>query len=122
MSSLSLLDRLRDFLTSRKFGLVLTVIFGVSLFCYFLFVTFLFNPFEDPLEEIAAVVPREVEYFLRWENAGDRFDPFPRPAVWQDFEGSGVYASLDKAGQLEALGDSTGMAALSAEKPSGKGC
>ncbi len=115
MPSLSLLDRLRDFLTSRKFGWILTILFGATLFFYFLFVTFLFNPFEDPLEEIAAVVPREVEYFLRWENAGDRFDPFPTPAVWQDFKGSGVYASLEEAGQVEALGQSTGLAALGAE-------
>lgn len=116
MVELGFTERLRDFLGSRKFLWILTSLFALVVVLYFLFVTFFFNPFEDPLADTAEVVPREADYFLRWKGAGQRFDSFPVPSVWREFEQGPRYGELQDAGLLgewdQALGVGEAIARL----------
>ncbi len=112
MPSLPLPERLREFLTSQRFMWILTITFGVLVVIYFLFITIFFNPFEDELEDVAAIVPREIEYFLRWQDAGERFDSFPTPNIWQDFEASQLHEELSAAGVLQQWDQSLGVSSL----------
>ncbi len=112
MPRTGLLSALVYFLGSRRFFWILTSFVGFLLVLYFLFVTFLFNPFEDPLEDTAAIVPREVDYFIRLQEVGDRFNSFPIPTAWEDFERTEVHSRLSESGQLAKLGAETGIAKL----------
>ena len=56
-----MLQRLRALLTSRRLLIVLTVLVGVLGVGYLLFASFVFDPLEDPLEDTASIVPRDVE-------------------------------------------------------------
>ncbi|KAA3615176.1 MAG: hypothetical protein DWQ01_00185 [Planctomycetota bacterium] len=112
MAELGFLERLREFFSSRRFMWILTITFGVLVVLYFLFVTFLFNPFEDEMGDTAAVVPREVDYFVRWKGAGQRFDRFPIPKIWTELEGGDTYRALDQAGDLERWDQEYGISEL----------
>ncbi|RMH00841.1 MAG: hypothetical protein D6702_12855 [Planctomycetota bacterium] len=90
--------RLREFLTSRKFLWIVTGLFSGLVVLYFLFLTFFFDPFEDPLADTAEIVPREAEYFLRWKGAGQRFSSFPVPKVWEEFRASRAWKDMETAG------------------------
>ncbi len=109
VAGLSFPERLREFLASRRFLWLITILFGVLVILYLLFVTFLFNPFEDPLPDTAAVVPREVDYFLRWKGAGRRFGHFPVPVAWEEFERTHVHERLSDAGRLQAWDEELGV-------------
>ena len=115
MSPLPFPYRLREYLTSQRFMWILTITFGLVLALYFLFVTMFFNPFEDELDDIAAVVPREVNYFVRWKGAGDCFDSFPMPSIWSEFEDSKAYTELDTAGVLTDWSQTLGVSKILAE-------
>ncbi len=104
-----MLERIRDFFTSRRFIIALTVLVGVMAVIYLLFITMIFDPFEDDLEDTAMIVPREVEYFVRWQGAGSNFDSFPEPTVWADVEKSAVYKELEASGGLAELDEATGI-------------
>ena len=112
MVELGVTDRLREFLTSRKFLWIVTSLFALGMVLYFLFVTFFFNPFEDPLADSAEVVPREAEYFIRWKGAGERFESFPVPKVWKEFEGSPVHAEMEAAGLLAEWDQAMGVSEI----------
>lgn len=112
MVELGFTERLREFLSSRRFLWIVTSLFALVLVLYFLFVTFFFNPFEDPLADSAEIVPREAEYFIRWRGAGERFDAFPVPKVWRDFEGSPLHAEMEAAGLLAEWDQAYGISAL----------
>ncbi len=112
MVELGFKDRLREFLTSRKFLWILTSLFALVVVLYFLFITFFFNPFEDPLADSAEVVPREAEYFIRWKGAGERFESFPVPKVWKEFEGTSVHAEMAASGLLAEWDQSMGVAEI----------
>ena len=58
MPQAGLLSALFYFLGSRRFFWILASLVGSILVFYFLFASFFFNPFEDSLEDTAAVVPR----------------------------------------------------------------
>ncbi|MHC4380582.1 MAG: hypothetical protein ACYSU1_05780, partial [Planctomycetota bacterium] len=91
MPEYGILDRLREFLRSRRFVWILTIAFAVVLFLYMLFVTLIFNPFEASLKDTATIVPSRVDYFVRWRDAGDKFGTFPEPKVWAAVESSSSY-------------------------------
>ncbi len=109
MVELGFQERLREFLTSRKFLWILTSLFALVVVLFFLFVTFFFNPFEEPLADSAEVVPREAEYFVRWKGAGERFDTFPVPRVWTEFERSAAHGRMESAGLLAEWDQSFGV-------------
>ncbi len=110
MGTISLSVRIREFLASRRFLWILTILFGVLMVLYFLFVSFLFNPFEDDLEDIAQIVPREVDYFVRWKAAGEQFSDFPVPRIWGDLEDSAVVRRLREGGELQEWDQELGVA------------
>lgn len=104
-----MLERIRDFFTSRRFVIALTVLVGIVGVIYLLFITLIFDPFEEDLGDTAAIVPREVEYFVRWQGAGSNFSSFPEPTFWSDVEKSAVYRELDSSGGLAELDEATGI-------------
>jgi len=115
MSKVGYFDRLREFLRSRRFLWIVTIAFGMVLVVYFLFVSFLFNPFEDDLDNTAAVVDSQVDYFLRWKGAGERFVEFPEPRIWGDLKGTTAFRQLEEGGEIAAWGDSSGLQSLLGE-------
>jgi hypothetical protein len=107
-----MLARLRAFLTSRRLLISLTVLVGIAGVLYLLFASFIFDPFEDSLEDTASIVPRDVEYFFRWQDAGSAFATFPEPAVWGDLKSTDVYTELAKGDGLASWEERTGIGAL----------
>jgi len=85
---------------------------SVLVVIYFLFVTFFFDPFEKKLNDMAAIVPREAEYFFRWKGAGASFDEFPVPTLWADFETSEIHERMSSAGVLDEWGREMGVVKL----------
>jgi hypothetical protein len=115
MSNYGFTNRLRDFLGSRRFVWIVTITLAVLLVLYMLFVTLFFNPFEARLDDTANIVPSQVDYFVRWKDAGSQFGEFPEPAIWQDFQNSSTYDEVSGSGALMDLGASTGVAGMLAE-------
>ncbi len=109
MADLGILDRLRDLFSSRRFTWVLTITLAVLVALYLTFVTVFFNPFEAKLADSATIVPSQVDYFVRWRDAGAQFGTFPEPAMWSAVEGSAAYDEVRDSGALDALGASTGL-------------
>lgn len=111
MRSSSFAEGVRSFLTSRRFLWAVTIAFGLVVVLYLLFVSFFFNPFEDDLEDTAAIVPQDVDYFLRWKSPQAFFGAgFPVPRFWEDFARSPIYAELQQDGQIERWGQDWGVA------------
>ena len=111
MASYGFLDRLREFLTSRRFAwILLGVVVGLMLL-YFLFVTLFFNPFEDDLTDSAAIVPADVDWFVRWQDAGAQFGDFPKLKLWDEVSQSPVYPEVSASGALTAFGTDFGVTA-----------
>jgi hypothetical protein len=104
-----MLERIRDFFLSRRFLIALTVLVGLVAVVYLLFITLIFDPFEDDLGDTAAIVPRDVEYFVRWQGAGGSFSSFPEPTFWGDVEKSAVYKELEGSGGLTEWDETTGI-------------
>jgi len=109
MSEYGFINRLHDFFTSRRFVWILTIVLAVFLVLYMLFVTIFFNPFEAKLDDTATIVPSQVDYFVRWRDAGSQFGDFPEPAIWEDFEDSNAYAEVAESGALMDIGASSGI-------------
>ncbi|MCH2100398.1 MAG: hypothetical protein MK209_00525 [Planctomycetes bacterium] len=107
-----MLQRLRAFLTSRRLLIALTVLVGVLGVGYLLFASFVFDPLEDSLEDTASIVPRDVEYFFRWQDAGASFANFPEPAVWSELKATEVYDEIEAGGGLDLWSDRTGLGEL----------
>jgi hypothetical protein len=75
-------------------GLVLLLLGGLWAFSFFLF-----NPFEGGYEyEVASLIPREVDFYVAKKNLSNDFDPFPRPAFLDEFEGSPSGQALSDLG------------------------
>ncbi len=85
---------------------------AVLLFAgYFAFSTLFFNPLESDLEvDVAALAPRDVDFFAARANLEDSIATFPRleiqdrldkSAGWQAWVGSPEYAALDKEMGIE---------------------
>ncbi|MBC8405243.1 MAG: hypothetical protein H8E15_08455 [Planctomycetes bacterium] len=104
-----MLERIRDFLTSRRFVIALTVLVGIVAAIYMLFITLIFDPFEEDLGDTASIVPRDVEYFVRWQGAGSNFKNFPEPTFWGSVKKSSVYKELEGSGGLAKLNEATGI-------------
>lgn len=112
MPEYGILDRLRDFVRSRRFLWIITIALAVVLFLYMLFVTLIFNPFEASLRDTATIVPSNSDYFVRWRKAGDQFGDFPEPKVWDAVEASTSYGDARDAGAMDALGEKVGIGSL----------
>ncbi len=80
---------------------------GVFLFAaYFAFTTLFFNPLESDLEvDVAALAPRDVDFFAARSNLEDAISDFPRLEIqdrldkspgWQAWVASPEYAALDQ--------------------------
>ncbi len=111
MAAYGFLDRLKDFLTSRRFAWILLIALGAMILLYFLFITLFFNPFEDDLGDTAAIVPAKVDWFVRWQGAGEQFSEFPTPAVWEAVRASPAYAEAQSGGALAELDARLGVGA-----------
>jgi len=109
MASTRFIDRIRDFLGSRRFAWILLITLGVLILFYFIFITLFFNPFEADLDDTAAVVPAEVDWFVRWRDAGAQFGEFPVPAVWDEVKASPAYEEARASGALMDLGARWGI-------------
>jgi hypothetical protein len=109
MASFGFLDRLREFLTSRRFAWILLGIVVGLVLLYFLFVTLFFNPFEDDLGDTAAIVPAQVDWFVRWQDAGAQIGDFPEPRFWDEQRASPAYAEAAASGALTRLGADLGV-------------
>lgn len=109
MASTRFIDRIRDFLGSRRFAWILLITLGVLILLYFIFITLFFNPFEADLDDTAAVVPAEVDWFVRWRDAGAQFGEFPVPAVWDQVKASPAYEEVQASGALLDLGAKWGV-------------
>src|SRR5207244_5683752 len=93
-------------LKSRFVKIALIVLAVVVFAGYFAFTTFLYNPLEGELDAPnAALVPREVDFFLGRAHLDESFSKFPRLVVqdqldknpgWQTWVASPEYADLDK--------------------------
>ena len=112
MSDYGALDRLKDFLRSRRLMWIVIISLAVLLVLYMLFVTILFNPFEARLGDSATIVPSQVDYFMRWRQAGDQFRDFPEPAIWETVTASPAYQEVQSSGALMDLGAATGVSAV----------
>lgn len=112
MPEYGILDRLRDFVRSRRFMWIITIALAVVLFLYMLFVTLIFNPFEASLGDTATIVPSNSDYFVRWRKAGDQFGEFPEPRVWDAVEASSGYGEARDSGAMSELGSGVGINSL----------
>ncbi len=121
MAALGLLDRLREFLTSRRFAWILLILAAVLVVFYFLFVTFFFDPFESPLEDTAAVVPADADWFLRWQGMGEQIGEFPVPKVFEELRDDPAWQEAERAGAVDALAAASGLAAVGAELAQAQG-
>lgn len=91
---------------------IAAILLAVVLFAgYFAFSTFFFNPLGGGLEApVAALAPRDVDFFLAKSDAGKLFDGFPRLTVekrleatpaWQSFAASAECAELVRDLEIE---------------------
>ncbi|MDA1259139.1 MAG: hypothetical protein O3A20_00810 [Planctomycetota bacterium] len=111
MASYGIFDRLREFLTSRRFAWILLGVLVGLVLLYFIFVTLFFNPFEDDMGDTAMIVPAEVDWFVRWQDAGAQIGEFPEPRFWAELRGAPAYAEAKSSGALERLGADFGVTA-----------
>jgi hypothetical protein len=92
---------------------ILLILLVVFMFAgYFAFSTFLFSPLEGDFEDdIAALIPRDVDFYGAKAGIEDVFDAFPRLAVmddiaempaWKTFEESPEYGNLMRDLDVEA--------------------
>ena len=109
MVNFGIAERLREFLTSRRFLWAVITVVGLVGILYLLFISFFFDPYEEDLGDMASVVPREVDYFVRWKGAGERFDGFPVPELWGYLESSQVWKEMQRSGADVAWDESLGV-------------
>jgi len=102
---------------------------AVLLFAgYFAFSTLFFNPLESDLDvDVAALAPRDVDFFAARANLDDSIATFPRLEIqdrldqspgWRAWVGSPEYAALDKDLGIEST--LTSLSAAVAQIPLGK--
>jgi hypothetical protein len=72
----------------RRWFRILVVVLALVLFIgYFAFSTFLFSPHEDDFEhDVAALIPRDVDFFVAKADLRGDFDKFPHLAVLDELE------------------------------------
>ena len=104
MSDFTIAERISATLRSRRFSIIAASLIVVFMLLYLLFVSFFFDPFEDNLDDTAAILPSEVDYFVRWQEVGSHFNDFPEPAIWSEIEGSANYSKVSDSGALARLG------------------
>jgi hypothetical protein len=80
----------------RRWFRILIVVLGLTLFVgYFAFATFLFAPHESRFKyDVAALVPRDVDFFLAKADLERDFDTFPRLAVVKDMQDNEHFRSF----------------------------
>ena len=93
---------------------ILLILILVFLFAgYFAFSTFLFSPLEgDFADDVAALIPRDVDFYGAKGGIEYAFDPFPRLAImdevepteaWRTFAASPEYNDLERDLGLDAI-------------------
>ncbi|MFN0241524.1 MAG: hypothetical protein ACKVWV_01395 [Planctomycetota bacterium] len=100
-------------LKSRLLRILLIVLLIVGVGGYFTFSTLFFSPTESDLDaDVAALVPRDVDFFVAKADLAGLFDEFPNLAVmkrveahpaWKAFQASPQYGELATSLQLEAI-------------------
>ena len=75
---------------------ILLSVLGLVVFALMFVSAFIYNPFEGSLPSLRDAVPRGVNFFVRKQNLGDDFAPFPEPKFW---------AALSEAQGFEAVRD-----------------
>ena len=100
MSDFTIAERISAPLRSRRFSIIAASVIMVFLLLYLLFVSFFFDPFEDNLDDTAAILPSEVDYFVRWQDVGSHFNEFPEPSIWSSIESSSKYSEVSSSGAL----------------------
>ncbi|MBK7875433.1 MAG: hypothetical protein IPJ77_06735 [Planctomycetes bacterium] len=98
-------------LKSRFLRIALIVLGVLGFAGYFAFATFLFDPFESDLEyDVAALAPRDVDFYVSKADLRTLFDPFPELAArktldehpgWNAWTSSPEYKDLAKSARLE---------------------
>ncbi|HLQ36730.1 MAG TPA: hypothetical protein VK348_02925 [Planctomycetota bacterium] len=84
----------------RRLGITAGI--GAILLALFV-VAFIFNPLEGKLADVAGVVPREVDFFLRKTNPAADFREFPEPWFWQEFAASKTWQELQHGPLVQGL-------------------
>jgi hypothetical protein len=96
---------------SRLVKIVLVVVAVLAFAGYFAFTTAFYNPMEGRLgTNAAALVPRDVDFFLAQAHLGEAFSKFPRLAIqdrldkkkaWQAWVRSPEYTALQSQLKIE---------------------
>lgn len=93
---------------------ILLSLLVVFLFAgYFAFSTFLFSPLErDFANDIAALIPRDVDFYGAKGSIEDLFDPFPRLAVMDEVEATEAWRTFADSPEYGDLERDLGLAAV----------
>ena len=96
---------------------ILLVLLLLALFVgYFTFSTFLFPPFESGLGvDVAALVPRQVDFFVARADLSRQFDGFPRLRVADDLEQNEAWKAFQASPERQSLGADLGYDELMAK-------
>ena len=90
-------------LKKRTLRIVLIALFLVFFAGYFAFSTFFFSPLEGSLEQdVAALVPRNVDFFMARAKLGDVFDEFPQLSAQDEIETSPAWRASPLASACSA--------------------
>lgn len=89
----------------RRWFRILSVLLALGAFvAYFAFSTLLFPPHEkDWGYDVAALIPREVDFFVAKAGLGRDFDRFPRLAVMDRLEGTEAWRALEESPEFGAF-------------------
>ncbi|PCJ55531.1 MAG: hypothetical protein COA70_00105 [Planctomycetota bacterium] len=60
-------------------------------------------------------MPAQVDYFIRWDRAGDQFGDFPEPKAWSFVEDSPSFEEASASGAMDALGVKMGVTSMLSE-------
>jgi hypothetical protein len=92
------------FLKSRFLRYVLIGLLILVAVAYGAFATLFFNPLESDLDEdVAALVPRDVDFFVAKADLGGAFDSFPRLSVLDQLEQKPAWTSFTASPQGKKL-------------------
>jgi hypothetical protein len=97
-------------LKSRLLRLLL-IFLGVALLAgYLVFSKLLFNPFEGGLDaDVAALVPRQVDFYVSKSGVAALFDGFPRLKAMDELEGSRAWKTWIDSPEYEEFAKQSGL-------------
>lgn len=88
-----------------RFLRVTLIVLGVLGFAgYFAFTTFFFSPFEGDLDfDVAALAPRDVDFYVSKARLSKVFDPFPELAAREELEKSPAWSAWAESKEWKEL-------------------